>query len=103
MIELSKNFQPAPPPLPQEKIREQKTSIKEETLYQPATQAFEQEQPTTEAPSEKSADQIIEEPKELESLEMESRAIPAETTIPVEDKEIPKGSLFERFFKNKTE
>ncbi|MDG1356341.1 MAG: hypothetical protein P8P90_08865 [Opitutales bacterium] len=103
MIELSKNFQPAPPTLPQEKNLEQKTSIKEETLYQPATQAFEQEQPTTEAPSEESVDQIIEEPKELDSSVIESRAIPAETSEPVEDKEVPKGSLFERFFKNKTE
>ena len=103
MIELSKNFQPAPPSLPPEKIGEQKTSIKEETLYQPATQAPEQEQPITEAPSEESVDQIIEEPEVLESSEIESEPIPAETSEPDEDKEVQKGSLFERFFKNKTE
>jgi len=103
MIELSKNFQPAPPSLPQEKIREQKTSNKEETLYQPATQSPELVQPITESPSEEIVDQIIEEPEVLESSEIESDPIPAETIEPVENKEVPKGSLFERFFKNKTE
>ena len=103
MIELSKNFQPAPPSLPQEKIREQKTSNKEETLYQPATQAPELVQPITESPSEEIVDQIIEEPEVLESSEIKSEPIPAETSEPVENKEVPKGSLFERFFKNKTE
>ena len=61
------------------------------------------EQPITESPSEEIVDQIIEEPEVLESSEIESEPIPAETSEPVENKEVPKGSLFERFFKNKTE
>jgi hypothetical protein len=101
MIELSKNFQPAP--LPREEIRQQKTSSGEESLYQPATHTPENKQPTSGDPSENSVEVIIKKPMVLESLEIENKSIPAETKEPVEDKKVPKGNLFERFFKNKAE
>jgi hypothetical protein len=101
MIELSKNFQPAP--LPREEIRQQKTSNGEESLYQPATHTPEKKQPISGAQSEKSVEAINEKPKVLESVEIEKESIPAETNEPIEEKEVPKGNLFERFFKNKAE
>ena len=103
MIELSKNFQPAPPSLPQEKIREQKLPTRKKLFTNRPPNLLKLVATHHRSPSEEIVDQIIEEPEVLESSEIESDPIPAETSEPVENKEVPKGSLFERFFKNKTE
>ena len=98
MIELSNNFQPtsiikddSPEPI----------STEEESLYQPATQS----------PPDASADEslIINEPESIlkkapvENKPIEAEQSQAEKENAPEQTDTPQRSLFERFFKNKTE
>ena len=96
MIELTKNFDPSPSQPETTSEVEQTEPVSEEPLYQPAT----------EAPKLKIPDEIIVETEEFETEEILSTPELDENS-PTSDEDnkskLPQRSLFERFFKNKTE
>ena len=93
MIELSQNF--TPPPLAPDSNAQNEQSA--EPLYQPATKS-----PDEEIPVEKKEQEDISTDKEVTEI-IEETEVPVLKNQQNLENEAPKGTLFERFFKNKTE
>ena len=98
MIELSNNFQPAPLVIDDSP---EEISPVAESLYQPATQS--PDDAFLEEPIISSQPEIIVEEAPVQSNSIENEQPQADNEETPEQPDTPKRSLFERFFKNKTE
>ena len=98
MIELSNNFQPAPLVIDDSP---EEISPVEESLYQPATQS--PDDASLEETIISSEPEIIVEEAPVQSNSIENEQPQADKEDPPVQPDTPKRSLFERFFKNKTE
>lgn len=98
MIELSNNFQPSPLLIDDSP---EEISTVEESLYQPATQS--PDDASLEETIISSEPEIIVEEAPVQSNSIEKEQSQADKEDTPEQPDTPKRSLFERFFKNKTE
>jgi hypothetical protein len=95
---LSKNFQPTPLVIDDSP---EEISPVEESLYQPATQS--PDDASLKEPIISSEPEIIVEEAPVQSNSIENEQPQADNEETPEQPDTPKRSLFERFFKNKTE